>query len=210
MFSDNFDFVKGGKLPGTHKSWFARYYSANLPMLCIISRRNTHLFFSGFYGGSGSCSGCSDSYDCFSSRFMWRTDGDIEIYGYIENEEERDYCEDDPNVVYVLYKTYSQNLRVIWGNGSYWLVCEGEISHRYSCFYSFLDAMKIVAIPSVGSLHGWNQVDGTESDSRSSSTIWTKITEGFISMWMVRYWSKLHGVKLCFFLGLRVYCHHNF
>ena len=44
---------------------------------------------------------------------MWRTDGDIEIYGYIENEEERDYCEDDPNVVYVLYKTYSQNLRVI-------------------------------------------------------------------------------------------------
>ena len=54
---------------------------------------------SGFFGGSGSCSGCTDNYDCFSSRFMWRTDGDIEIYGYIENEEERDYCEDDPNVV---------------------------------------------------------------------------------------------------------------
>ena len=31
---------------------------------------------------------------------MWRTDGDLEIYGYIENEEERDYCEDDPNVVW--------------------------------------------------------------------------------------------------------------
>ena len=33
---------------------------------------------------------------------MWRTDGDIEIYGYIENEEERDFCEDDPNVVWAL------------------------------------------------------------------------------------------------------------
>ena len=37
---------------------------------------------------------------------MWRTDGDIEIYGYIENEEERDFCDDDPNVVWALVYFY--------------------------------------------------------------------------------------------------------
>ena len=34
----------------------------------------------GPFGGEGSCSG-SQYGDCFSTRFVWRTDGMMEIYG---------------------------------------------------------------------------------------------------------------------------------
>ena len=48
MFSKNFDFVLGGKLPG-------------------------------FYGGQGDCNGGRATKTCFSTRFMWRKDGDSEV-----------------------------------------------------------------------------------------------------------------------------------
>ena len=52
-FSDNFDFVKGGKLPG-------------------------------LYGGTGNTGGnIPDGTDGFSTRFMWRTNGDAEVYAYL-------------------------------------------------------------------------------------------------------------------------------
>ncbi|KAH8921583.1 polysaccharide lyase family 14 protein [Atractiella rhizophila] len=56
-FSKKFDFVKGGKLPG-------------------------------FYGNKdhstfGSCSGGKHSVDCLSTRLMWRTKGEGEVYAYI-------------------------------------------------------------------------------------------------------------------------------
>ncbi|EIW60967.1 polysaccharide lyase family 14 protein [Trametes versicolor FP-101664 SS1] len=57
FFPDGFDFVKGGKLPG-------------------------------LYGGNSddvatSCSGGRRDDDCFSVRFMWRTDGQGELYTYL-------------------------------------------------------------------------------------------------------------------------------
>ncbi|NJN86478.1 MAG: hypothetical protein HC881_09400 [Leptolyngbyaceae cyanobacterium SL_7_1] len=52
-FSDDFDFVKGGKLPG-------------------------------LYGGNGNSGGnIPDGSDGFSTRFMWRRDGDGEVYAYL-------------------------------------------------------------------------------------------------------------------------------
>lgn len=52
-FSDNFDFVKGGKLPG-------------------------------LYGGDGNSGGdIPNGTDGFSTRFMWRRDGDGEVYAYL-------------------------------------------------------------------------------------------------------------------------------
>lgn len=52
-FSDNFDFVKGGKLPG-------------------------------LYGGEGGSGGnIPDGQDGFSTRFMWRAEGDGEVYAYL-------------------------------------------------------------------------------------------------------------------------------
>ncbi|MEO0406199.1 MAG: polysaccharide lyase [Cyanobacteria bacterium P01_A01_bin.135] len=52
-FSPNFDFVKGGKLPG-------------------------------LYGGEGGSGGnIPDGRDGFSTRFMWRADGDGELYAYL-------------------------------------------------------------------------------------------------------------------------------
>jgi len=62
-FSENFDFVVGGKLPG-------------------------------FYGGEGKCSG-GETNDCFSTRFMWRSEGRMEIYGYLPFEECDWFCGDD-------------------------------------------------------------------------------------------------------------------
>ena len=56
MFGSEFDFVKGGKLPG-------------------------------LYGGGTSCSGGAESERCFSTRFMWRRDGDGEVYGYLPNQQ---------------------------------------------------------------------------------------------------------------------------
>ena len=40
----------------------------------------------GFFGGTGTCSGGTGTRTCFSARFMWRTNGAGEIYGYIPNE----------------------------------------------------------------------------------------------------------------------------
>lgn len=52
-FSPNFDFVKGGKLPG-------------------------------LYGGEGGSGGnIPDGQNGFSTRFMWRADGDGEVYAYL-------------------------------------------------------------------------------------------------------------------------------
>ncbi|XP_046546220.1 uncharacterized protein LOC124256290 [Haliotis rubra] len=51
-FDKNFDFRRGGKLPG-------------------------------LFGGWTNCSGGRHSDNCFSTRFMWRADGDGEVYGYI-------------------------------------------------------------------------------------------------------------------------------
>lgn len=50
---ENYEFVKGGKLPG-------------------------------LFGGATSCSGGANAADlgCFSTRLMWRRDGDAELYLY--------------------------------------------------------------------------------------------------------------------------------
>lgn len=57
-FSDNFDFVKGGKLPG-------------------------------LYGGKNNRGGeTPDGTDGFSTRFMWRKNGDGEVYAYLPSSTE--------------------------------------------------------------------------------------------------------------------------
>ncbi|CAH1791940.1 unnamed protein product [Owenia fusiformis] len=62
-FSDNFDFVRGGKLPG-------------------------------LYGGDqSSCSGGGATSHCFSTRYMWRRDGDGEIYLYSGADQASDFCD---------------------------------------------------------------------------------------------------------------------
>ncbi|MEM9002197.1 MAG: polysaccharide lyase [Cyanobacteria bacterium P01_F01_bin.86] len=57
-FSENFDFVKGGKLPG-------------------------------LFGGEGASGGdIPDGTDGFSTRLMWRRDGDGEVYAYLPTSED--------------------------------------------------------------------------------------------------------------------------
>jgi len=57
-FSEDFDFVKGGKLPG-------------------------------LFGGVGNSGGIApDGTDGFSTRFMWRRQGDGEVYAYIPSSDE--------------------------------------------------------------------------------------------------------------------------
>ncbi len=57
-FSDDFDFVKGGKLPG-------------------------------LYGGDGASGGKTpDGTNGFSTRFMWRRNGDGELYAYLPTSDE--------------------------------------------------------------------------------------------------------------------------
>ncbi|PVD35398.1 hypothetical protein C0Q70_02360 [Pomacea canaliculata] len=67
-FSENFDFVKGGKLPGL------------------------------WGGATGTCSGGRHSEECFSTRFMWRTGGAGEVYGYITRSHQRSDLCDQPDV----------------------------------------------------------------------------------------------------------------
>ncbi|XP_064610897.1 uncharacterized protein LOC135475086 [Liolophura sinensis] len=62
-FAKNFNFVKGGKLPG-------------------------------MYGGTKTCSGGRDSSDCFSTRFMFRRDGDGEVYLYAPDNQVSNFCSD--------------------------------------------------------------------------------------------------------------------
>jgi hypothetical protein len=63
-FNDDFDFVKGGKLPGLYGGTSTT--------------------------GGKSCSGGDQRDDCFSARGMWRTDGAGELYNYFPFEQ--NYC----------------------------------------------------------------------------------------------------------------------
>nr|BAL22352.1 alginate lyase [Littorina brevicula] len=65
FFSSNFDFVKGGKLPG-------------------------------LWGGTttGTCTGGHRADTCFTTRFMWRADGQGEVYAYIPKTQRSDFCDD--------------------------------------------------------------------------------------------------------------------
>ena len=67
FFNGNFDFVKGGKLPGLK-------------------------------GGTGSCSGGSHDDNCFSLRYMWRRNGDGEVYAYMPAETGDWFCSRPENV----------------------------------------------------------------------------------------------------------------
>merc|ERR1712150_218404 len=51
----------------------------------------------GLYGGGTSCSGGHHSSSCFTTRFMWRRDGDGEVYAYIPYRQDSGFC-DDPQV----------------------------------------------------------------------------------------------------------------
>ncbi|KAK7471369.1 hypothetical protein BaRGS_00035975 [Batillaria attramentaria] len=46
----------------------------------------------GLFGGGTTCSGGRHSDDCFSTRLMWRTNGDGEVYGYIPEEQVSGFC----------------------------------------------------------------------------------------------------------------------
>ncbi|KAI7868097.1 hypothetical protein BDF14DRAFT_1982863 [Spinellus fusiger] len=53
----------------------------------------------GIFGGSGKCSGGTNSLTCFSSRFMWRRGGLGEVYAYMpESEQSPDLCKDPTNI----------------------------------------------------------------------------------------------------------------
>ncbi|XP_064603705.1 uncharacterized protein LOC135469104 [Liolophura sinensis] len=62
-FPKNFDFVKGGKLPGL------------------------------MGGTTRTCSGGRDSDHCFTTRFMFRSDGDGEVYLYAPHDQESSFCD---------------------------------------------------------------------------------------------------------------------
>lgn len=46
----------------------------------------------GLFGGATNCSGGRHSDACFSTRLMWRTNGDGEVYAYIPTEQVSEFC----------------------------------------------------------------------------------------------------------------------
>ncbi|KAI9256650.1 hypothetical protein BDA99DRAFT_547913 [Phascolomyces articulosus] len=53
----------------------------------------------GLYGGHEGCSGGADATTCFSTRFMWRRDGEGEIYAYLPESKQRDsLCDEKGNI----------------------------------------------------------------------------------------------------------------
>ena len=66
MFGAEFEFVKGGKLPGLYGG---------------------HSRWRWGWGGRCRCSGGAEVGDCWSLRFMWRRDGQGEVYAYLPNEQ---------------------------------------------------------------------------------------------------------------------------
>ncbi|KAH8929198.1 polysaccharide lyase family 14 protein [Atractiella rhizophila] len=54
----------------------------------------------GLYGGHPSCSGGRDSESCFSTRLMWRKEGDGELYLYLpKNDQDPELCQLKPKSV---------------------------------------------------------------------------------------------------------------
>ena len=111
-FSENFDFVKGGKLPG-------------------------------LFGGKGASGGnIPDGTDGFSTRLMWRRNGDGEVYAYLPTSEEygtsigRGAWRFEPNVWYHIRQEVKLNhpertdgqIR-LWVNEEL-VIDQGELSFR--------------------------------------------------------------------------------
>ncbi|ESO97121.1 hypothetical protein LOTGIDRAFT_239189 [Lottia gigantea] len=46
----------------------------------------------GLYGGDPGCSGGRQSVNCLSTRFMWRSNGDGEVYAYIPRNQDANFC----------------------------------------------------------------------------------------------------------------------
>ncbi|KAI9481607.1 MAG: hypothetical protein EXX96DRAFT_608284 [Benjaminiella poitrasii] len=53
----------------------------------------------GLFGGHGECTGGEDSKTCFSTRIMWRDEGEGEIYAYLPQSTQRsDLCDNKVNI----------------------------------------------------------------------------------------------------------------
>ncbi|KAI8970104.1 hypothetical protein BDF20DRAFT_104013 [Mycotypha africana] len=52
----------------------------------------------GLYGGHGDCTGGEESDSCFTTRIMWRKDGNGEIYAYLPHNQRKDICDEDNNI----------------------------------------------------------------------------------------------------------------
>lgn len=78
LFEDGFEFVMGGKLPGfcAYLAPHPRHDKKKLTFSCLLDGGDSN-------SGSISCSGGRRDAKCFSSRFMWRTNGAMELYTYL-------------------------------------------------------------------------------------------------------------------------------
>lgn len=66
---------------------------------CCLSTVLMSCHVKGLWGGAtGTCSGGRHSEECFSTRFMWRTGGAGEVYGYITRSHQRSDLCDQPDV----------------------------------------------------------------------------------------------------------------
>lgn len=118
-FSENFDFVKGGKLPG-------------------------------LFGGRGNSGGkIPDGTDGFSTRYMWRQDGEGEVYAYLPTSEEygtsigRGSWQFQPGIWYHLEQVVTLNDRDE-NNGQIQVFVDGvEAIDRQNLTFRTTEALKI-------------------------------------------------------------------
>jgi len=139
-FSDNFDFVKGGKLPG-------------------------------LYGGTGNTGGnIPDGTDGFSTRFMWRQNGDGEVYAYLPTSAKfgtslgRGDWQFVPGVWHHLEQEVILN-EVGENNGSIKVFLDGvEVSHFSGLNFRSVDTLKIDGILFSTFFGGSNSTWATPND----------------------------------------------
>ncbi|KAK0492094.1 hypothetical protein EDD18DRAFT_1310997 [Armillaria luteobubalina] len=103
----------------------------------------------GLYGGHGGCSGGVSATDCFSTRMMWRKDGEGELYLYAPKDKQTDaLCNDPRSTCDVAYGFSIGRGSFVWARGGWTTVSQTVVlntpGRTDGCFTLDVNGIRVI------------------------------------------------------------------
>ncbi|KAK0455169.1 uncharacterized protein EV420DRAFT_1336510, partial [Desarmillaria tabescens] len=103
----------------------------------------------GLYGGHGGCSGGVSAADCFSTRLMWRKDGEGELYLYAPKDKQtKALCNDPQSLCDVAYGFSIGRGSFVWARGDWTTVSQTVVLNTPGktdgCFTLDVNGIRVV------------------------------------------------------------------
>lgn len=103
----------------------------------------------GLYGGHGGCSGGVSATDCFSTRLMWRKDGEGELYLYAPKDKQTNaLCNDPQSICDVAYGFSIGRGSFVWARGDWATVSQTVVlntpGRTDGCFTLDVNGIRVI------------------------------------------------------------------